>query len=73
MFAAFSPTSNLYPRTCLFSHTQYPSPVLPKEHTDLPFDVKAQTRIPKEFAEPEILEGFLPTYEPQAHLSILLL
>ena len=26
-----------------------------------PFNVKPQTRIPKEFADPEILEGFLPT------------
>ena len=27
-------TSYLIPRTYLFSHTQYPPPVLPKEHTD---------------------------------------
>ena len=25
-------------------YTQYPPPVLPKEHTDLPFDVQALTR-----------------------------
>ena len=25
-----------------------------KEHTDLPFDVKALTRIPKEFADPRV-------------------
>ena len=25
-------------------YTQYPLPVLSEEHTDLPFDVKAQTR-----------------------------
>ncbi|WP_303856094.1 hypothetical protein [Allisonella histaminiformans] len=28
---------NFYQR----GHTQYPPPVLPKEYTDLPFDVKA--------------------------------
>ena len=38
---------NFYQR----GYTQYPPPVLPKEHTDLPFDVKALTRIPKEFAD----------------------
>ena len=42
-------------------YTQYPPPVLPKEHTDLPFDVKALTRIPKEFADPRVARQLLPT------------
>ena len=33
----------------------------PKEHTDLLFDVKAQTRIPKEFADPRVARQLLPT------------
>ena len=41
-----------------------------RRHTDLPFDVKAQTRIPKEFADPEILEGFPPTMS-FAHIYML--
>ena len=35
-------------------------PVLPKEHTDLPFDVKALTRIPKEFADHERSSSLIP-------------
>ena len=41
-----------------------------RRHTDLPFDVKAQTRIPKEFADPEILEGFLPTMSVSSYLYV---
>ena len=33
----------------------------PRSTPTWPFNVKPQTRIPKEFADPEILEGFLPT------------
>ena len=45
-------------------------PVLPKEHTDLPFDVKALTRIPKEFADPRVAKQLLPTMS-SAHSSHL--
>ena len=54
---------NFYQR----GYTQYPPPVLPKEHTDLPFDVKALTRIPKEFADPRVARQLLPTMSA-AHL-----
>ena len=47
---------NFYQR----GYTQYPPPVLPKEHTDLPFDVKALTRIPKEFADHERSSSLIP-------------
>ena len=43
------------------SHTQYPPLVLHKEHTDLPFNVKAQTWIPKKFADPRVAKQLLPT------------
>ena len=42
-------------------------PVLPKEHTDLPFDVKALTRIPKEFADPRVARQLLPTMSSAHH------
>ena len=32
-----------------------------KRHTDLPFEVKAPTRIPKEFADPRVAKQLLPT------------
>ena len=35
--------------------------MLPKEHTDLLFDVKAPTRVPKEFADPRVAGQLLPT------------
>mgnify|MGYP000547398914 FL=1 len=50
---------NFYQR----SHTQYPPPVLPKEHTDLPFDVKALTYEPI---------GLIPTCESSVLFEIIL-
>ena len=44
-------------------HTQYPPPVLPTEHTDLPFDVKALTYEPI---------GLIPTRESSVLFEIIL-
>ena len=57
---------NFYQR----GYTQYPPPVPPKEHTDLPFDVKALTRILKEFADPRVARQLLPTMSA-AHIYML--
>ena len=54
------------------SHVQHPPPrkLSGKVFADLPFNVKAQTRIPKEFADPRIARQLLPTMSVSSYLYV---